>query len=90
MEFARELKEKLPVEEIYLFGSFAREEVHEGSDIDLILIGDFEGKMPKRIDKILQLTDLPVEPLCYTKEEFERLKTTSSFIRKILKTARKL
>ncbi|MBI2899918.1 MAG: nucleotidyltransferase domain-containing protein [Planctomycetes bacterium] len=57
----------------YLFGSFARGNPHEGSDIDLVLIGPFRGKMPYRITSVLLTTDLPVQPLCYTPEEWEAM-----------------
>ena len=61
------------VKRIYLFGSFAKGEIHEGSDIDLLIIGDFKENFFERIGKILDLTDLPVEPLVYTEEEFKKL-----------------
>jgi predicted nucleotidyltransferase len=32
--FVNELKNKLPVKDVYLYGSFAKGEIHEGSDID--------------------------------------------------------
>lgn len=89
--FANKLKETLPVREIYLFGSFARGEIHEGSDIDLLIIGDFKERLFDRIGMVLDLTDLPVEPLVYSVEEFEGLKASeSSFIKEIFKTAIKL
>jgi len=90
-EFAQRLKKALPVREVYLYGTFAKGEVHEGSDIDLIVIGDFKERLFERIGKILDLTDLPVEPLVYTPEEFEEMKTSQNpFIIDILKTAIKL
>ncbi len=64
--FAKRLTKELPVREVYLYGSFARGEIHEGSDIDLIVVGDFTERLFERIGKILDLTDLPVEPLAYT------------------------
>lgn len=89
--FANRLKETLPVREIYLFGSFAKGEIHEGSDIDLLIIGDFKERLFDRIGMVLDMTDLPVEPLVYSVEEFEGLKTSDSpFIKEILKTAIKL
>lgn len=90
-EFAQRLKKELPVREVYLYGTFAKGEVHEGSDIDLIIIGDFRERFFDRIGKILDLTDLPIEPLVYTPEEFEELKTSQNpFITDILKTAIKI
>ena len=85
-EFANRLKETLPVTEVYLYGSVARGEVHEGSDIDLIIVGDFKERMFERIGKVLELTDLPIEPLVYTEEEWKALKGESNpFIKAALK-----
>lgn len=61
------------LERAYLFGSFARGTPHEGSDIDLILIGPFKGKLPYRIFEVLQTSDLPIQPLCYTRQEWEQM-----------------
>ena len=89
--FADTLKKTLPVREVYLYGSFAKGEVHEGSDLDLLIIGDFNERFFERIGKILDLTDLPIEPLVYRVEEFEKLKKSENpFIREALKTAIKL
>ncbi|MHA1253092.1 MAG: nucleotidyltransferase domain-containing protein [Candidatus Helarchaeota archaeon] len=67
-EFVKLLKEKFPIDIIYLYGSFAKNQIHEGSDIDLIIIGNFKERFFERIGKILELTDLPIEPLVYTKK----------------------
>jgi len=87
--FVGDLKERLGCD-VYLYGSFAREDVHEGSDIDLIIVGDFRERFFERIEKILELTDLPVEPLAYTREEFERMKEENSFIKEAVKEAIRL
>jgi len=90
-EFAHKLKETLPVKEVYLYGSVARGEIHEGSDIDLIVVGDFKERIFERIGKILDLTDLPIEPLVYTEEEWEALLAEGNpFVNKILKEAIRL
>ncbi len=89
--FADRLKKDLPVREVYLFGSFAKGEIHEGSDIDLLIIGDFSERFFDRIGKILDLTNLPIEPLVYTVEEFEEFKKTQNpFIMEVLKTSVKI
>lgn len=89
--FVAKLKKNLPVKEVYLYGSFARGEISEGSDIDMLIIGDFKEKFFNRIGRILDLTDLPVEPLVYTVEEFENFKISENpFIIEILKTSIKL
>ena len=89
-QFVRKLRQKFLIQEIYLFGSGARGELHEGSDIDLMIVGDFKGKMPERIGQVLKLTDLPIEPLVYTPQEFERFKVNNSFIKRIIRTGKKL
>ncbi len=78
------------IKEVYLFGSFAKGEVHEASDIDLIIAGDFKEKFFERIQKITALTDLPIEPLIYTPQEFKKLKKKNSFIKKIMSEAKVL
>jgi len=63
------------IDKILLFGSHARGDFHEYSDIDLIIVGDFEERFFDRIGNILDLAphDLNIEPLVYTKEEFEKM-----------------
>lgn len=89
-QFIAKLRRKFSISEIYLFGSFATGEIHEGSDIDLLVVGDFRGKMFERILEITRLTDLPIEPLVYTPEEFDRMKRSSPLVENILKTGKKM
>ena len=90
-DFVTELKRKLPIKEVYLFGSLARDEMHEGSDIDLVIIGDFKERFPYRIGKVLDLTDLPVQPLVYTEKEFRAMKKDKNpFVLEVLRTGEKL
>ncbi|MBI2918450.1 MAG: nucleotidyltransferase domain-containing protein [Chloroflexi bacterium] len=90
-EFVALLKASLPVEAVYLFGSFATGEVHEGSDIDLVIVGDFRQRFPYRARAILDLTELPIEPLVYTREEFEDMVARGNpFIAEVLRTGQRL
>lgn len=68
------LRRDLGVEGVYVFGSFARGDEHEGSDIDLLIVGRIPGRMVDRIGEVLRRTDLPVEPLVLTPEELSRLR----------------
>jgi len=88
-EFARLLKSQHKAKKVYLYGSFARGNFNEGSDIDLIIVGEFDGRIPQRIQKILDLTSLPIEPLVYTEPEFEEMKERA-FFKEVLATAKEL
>jgi len=72
---------------IILFGSFARGDINEGSDVDLIVIADWKESFLERIKILLELNkfEIPLEPLGYTEEEFEKLiKEGNSFILRVL------
>jgi len=84
-ELAKKLRRKYKVSEIIVFGSYARRDLNEGSDIDLVIVGDFKERFHRRIVDILDLTDLPIEPLCYTEEEFRMMiKNNNRFISEVL------
>ncbi len=90
-DFIKQLKNKFQISSIYLFGSFATGDIHEASDIDLIIIGDFKERFIERIGMILELTNLPIEPLVYTENEFQdMIDNKNPFIIEILKYAKKL
>jgi predicted nucleotidyltransferase len=91
--FVARLRAELSVERVYLFGSFARGDIHEGSDIDLIIIGDFIERFQERIFRVLELNDenLPIEPLCYSPDELEAMiQEGNPFILEVLNTGREL
>jgi len=62
-DLAAGLKRDFAVEAVYVFGSFARGEEHEGSDIDLLVVGEMPGRAFDRVGEILCRTELPVEPI---------------------------
>ncbi len=84
--FVEKLASHIDIKKVYLFGSVARNDFNEGSDIDLAIIGDFRERFLDRADKILEMTELPIEPLCYTEQEFEEMKRKGNpFVNEILK-----
>lgn len=87
--FVKRVRSLYTIYHVYLFGSAAENALHEGSDIDVIIVGDFKERFFQRITNILVLTSLPIEPLVYTKEEFEEMKQ-EPFIQEILKKAKEL
>ncbi|NHV99307.1 MAG: nucleotidyltransferase domain-containing protein [Thaumarchaeota archaeon] len=73
IEFLKKIRTWFEIEKVLVYGSFAKRELNEGSDIDIIMIGGFKGRMHERILEVLRETDLPIEPLCYTEDEFQKM-----------------
>ena len=67
--------QKLKPKKIIMFGSFARGDFNEGSDVDLIVIGDWQQDFLDRIKVLLDMNEfgLPLEPIGYTEQEFEQM-----------------
>ncbi|MBI3413636.1 MAG: nucleotidyltransferase domain-containing protein [Candidatus Aenigmarchaeota archaeon] len=82
-------KEKIGVEKVILFGSYARGDFKKYSDVDLILIGKkFKGKNFIKRYKGLWLKwdlDKPVDFICYSPEEFEKERKRVSIVSTALK-----
>ena len=82
---------ELGVEAVYLFGSLARGEQHEGSDIDLLVVARYPGRSLDFIGAILRLTELPVEPLVLRPETLaRRLQEGHPLVRRIMAEALRL
>lgn len=81
------VKELRP-EAVVLFGSFAKGDINEGSDVDIMVIADFKGRFLDRVKLLLDLNDeirLPLEAVGYTSEEFRRMREKGNpFIREVL------
>lgn len=74
----------IPIERVILFGSRARGDARPRSDTDLIVVSRaFEGKTASRRAAPLYRAWEPVVPvdfLCYTPQEFERLAGKPSIV----------
>ena len=68
---------------IILFGSFARGEISQWSDIDLVIIEETDKPFFERIREALRIIKprVGIDLLIYTPEEIERAAKTSRFIR---------
>lgn len=83
-DYLRNLEGKIKIKKVILFGSAARGEMHEDSDIDLIIISPDFKKM-EFMKRLILLTRLrrgmkksaPMDILGYTGEEFKRLSKES-------------
>lgn len=78
---------------IILFGSFARGDINEASDVDLLVVADFTEGFLERIGTLLKLNRprLPLEPVGYTPREFKRMEEEgNSFVEEVIKTGKVL
>ncbi|UCH88116.1 MAG: nucleotidyltransferase domain-containing protein [Thermoplasmata archaeon] len=90
--FKDEITRKYNVERVILFGSYARGKIDVHSDADIIVVGNFKKKgnlnrapLFYREWHLVHKIDLPVDFICYTPEEFERLKNQVSIVSEALK-----
>jgi len=81
------IKKKYNPERMIVFGSTARGDTHEGSDVDVILIKDTKKRFTDRIGEVMEMWkgEQPIEPLVYTREEFKEKEKNSDFIRTAIK-----
>jgi predicted nucleotidyltransferase len=91
-EYVGALVEELNPHLVILFGSFARgEDINEGSDIDLLVVADFQEDFLGRIGRMMRMNrfKIPVEPVGYTPEEFmEMIEKRNPFILDVLERGR--
>ena len=87
-EFKKKIEKKYDIDFIILFGSRVKGKIHEASDVDLIIVGKFKGKNSLQRAPKLYLEwnlDLPVDFLCYTPNEFNKLKKQISIVKEAIK-----
>ena len=86
-EYCQEVVSRLNPQAVILFGSFASGDINEGSDIDIMVIADFEIGFLDRIRLLLDLNrfELPIEPVGYTVGELEKMKQAGNpFIAEVM------
>lgn len=82
-----QIKTNYQPEKIILFGSAAKGELKEGSDIDFFIVKETSKRKLDRIDEVTDFLDLeiPIEAHIYTPEEIgERLRLGDFFVKEIL------
>lgn len=88
-QFKEEVERDITIKKMILFGSYASGKVHRWSDIDLIIVSPkFRGmNFFRRGAKMYDYwtLDYPVDFLCYTPEEFNRMKNGITIVRGALK-----
>ncbi|MBI4692365.1 MAG: nucleotidyltransferase domain-containing protein [Candidatus Terrybacteria bacterium] len=82
--FEKILKDKLKsikgVESVYIFGSYVKNHLSSESDIDLLIIGDFDTlKLQKALLEIQKSTGREINSIELTKKEFEKKKREKDY-----------
>ena len=87
--FAKVIKNKFDVDKIILFGSRVKGTYRQDSDYDFILVSkDFKDmKFTDRISRVYPYWKYndSIEPLCYTPEEFNKLKKQVTIVREAVR-----
>lgn len=68
------LKSDPSVKKVLLFGSLARGDAHDHSDIDLIVVKDTTMRFLDRLDEFYDDAREAMDVLVYTPQEFEEMK----------------
>ena len=84
-KFKKQLSATTPINKMILFGSMATGRVHKDSDVDLILVSH-KFRRKKSFKRSIGFykywnLDYPVDFLCYTPEEFNKLKKQITIVR---------
>ena len=87
--FLGKLNKDIKIQKVILFGSRARGNFNEDSDIDLIIVSDDFQDMNffERVKKMYDYweIDYPVDFICYTSGEFDKLKKRVSIVTQAIK-----
>ena len=92
-EFGRRIGEEFGAEKVFLFGSYARGEANPDSDVDILVIGPFEGR---NVDRSVEIRmklrpGFPMDLLVRTPEKVrERIEMGDMFMREILEQGKVL
>lgn len=82
------IRETFKPEHLILFGSRARGNAGEGSDIDLIIVSEvFRGvPFPERAPWFFQVVqpEVHIDVLCYTSEEFDKKRKEINIVSEVL------
>ncbi len=80
------------MEAAYLFGSWARDEADELSDIDVIVVAESTRPFVERFRDFPDVIRAPtgIDLLIYTPEEFARERRCNRFVRRALRDGRRL
>lgn len=78
------------IEEAYIFGSYARDQMNASSDIDVLVIGSFDSmELIKKIMNLQKVTGREINVVNISREEFDTKKSEGdSFLAEVMKDER--
>jgi len=89
-EFKNQVNKDIPITKMFLFGSQTSGKAHRWSDIDLVIVSSKFNKLNffQRGAKMYDYWTLrqPVDFLCYTPKEFNKLKSQVTIVREAVRT----
>lgn len=89
-KIAERLKKEYSAEKVILYGSYAKGEAAEDSDVDLFIIAPTNERFFQRMATVLRLIrdlkkGIPIEPIVLTSNEVkERIEIGDQFIKQII------
>ncbi len=70
----------------FIYGSYAKDSMNAGSDIDIFIVGDHDTiHLQKELSKIQKNTDREINLFSITKDEFEKRKNDDTFVKTVMK-----
>ena len=92
-EFGQQIGMEFGAERVILFGSYAQGTITEDSDVDLLVIGPFEGRsVDKSVEIRMKLRpEFPIDLLVRTSDKVrQRIEMGDDFLREILEEGKVL
>ncbi len=75
------------IDEAYLFGSYAKDQMDSASDIDLLAVGDHDTvELRKQLSQVQKTTDREINLVSMSRAEYEKRKKQDSFIQLLEKS----
>ena len=75
------------IDEAYLFGSYAKDQMDSASDIDLLAVGKHDTvELRKRLSQVQKTTDREINLISMSRTEYEKRKKQDSFIESLQKS----
>ncbi|MBS3157420.1 nucleotidyltransferase domain-containing protein [Candidatus Woesearchaeota archaeon] len=88
--FRSTINSEIPIKKMFLFGSYATGKTRKWSDVDLVIVSPKfrKKKSYQRARRLYDYWDLkyPVDFLCYTPEEFNKLKKQITIVKQAVET----